>query len=97
MEAVLGEELDEFSYKEQMADVIAKTFPIWWEDKVRNEQDNLRKTVFQPFLNTCQKCGKTNCKTEIHHIISPKLLGGNEKSNLTILCKECHAKTFKKI
>ena len=93
---VLGEDLDPFDISKQLVDCLVKTFPCWWETKVRNEQTNLRRYTLQPYLTTCEKCGKTNCETELHHIISPYLLGGNEKENLLILCHDCHKETMKK-
>lgn len=93
---VLGENLDPLNISGQLADCLVKTFPCWWETKVRNEQANLRRYTLKPYLTTCEKCGKTNCKTELHHVLSPYLLGGNEKENLLILCHDCHKETMKK-
>ena len=93
---VLNEDFDPIMCEDQMMEALLKTFIYWWEHKVRNEQNQLRKSTLKPLLTTCEKCGKTNCKTEIHHIVSPLNLGGNEKENLLILCKDCHKETMKR-
>jgi len=61
---------------------------IWRSQKYRN----WRKAVFERDNYTCQKCGKTNCWIEAHHIKPfsnfPKLRF--ELSNGITLCKSCH-------
>lgn len=93
---VLNEEFDSRDYVDQAIDALKETFRYWWENKVRNEQQQLRKKILKPYLNTCEKCGKINCQTELHHVVSPIFLGGNEKENLLILCKDCHKETMKR-
>lgn len=42
--------------------------------------------------NTCQKCGRTRQKSQMHaHHIHPKWAGGKDESdNLVTLCPQCH-------
>lgn len=41
---------------------------------------------------TCQKCGITDCKLTVHHIIPWVLTHSDSPINLTSLCQSCHAK-----
>ena len=41
--------------------------------------------------NTCQLCGKDNCKLDIHHKIPYRYSNDNSPSNLITLCKSCHS------
>jgi len=40
----------------------------------------------------CQKCGITDCKLTVHHIIPWVLTHNDSMLNLVTLCKSCHAK-----
>jgi len=40
----------------------------------------------------CQKCGATDCKLTVHHIIPWVLTHSDSPINLTSLCQSCHAK-----
>ena len=76
-------------------EMLAVMFPVWWNRKVRNEMNTLRKS-YRGMTIKCEKCGCETKDFEIHHIISPYNFGGNEFSNLQFLCKKCHKETFKK-
>ena len=39
---------------------------------------------------TCQRCGKKNCRLEVHHIKFRRNGGTDDEENLITLCKECH-------
>ena len=43
----------------------------------------------------CQRCGKKNCRLEVHHIIYRSKGGSDDESNLITLCKECHDNVHK--
>lgn len=61
---------------------------------IRNstEMENWRKTVFEKYDYTCQKCNKRGCELNVHHIHSfssfPDL--AFETDNGIVLCKNCH-------
>ena len=62
-----------------------------WEYQKSNRLDeNLRKAVIIRDGNACRKCGLTDCKIEVHHIIPRRLKGNDTIDNLISLCKECH-------
>ncbi|AMX85017.1 HNH endonuclease [Geobacillus subterraneus] len=65
--------------------------PYRWEYHQSNRLDeNIRKAVILRDQNTCQKCGRTNCRIEVHHIIPRRLGGSNSIYNLICLCSDCH-------
>lgn len=62
----------------------------WQYQKSNRLDENLRIATIMRDGNTCQKCGKTNCRLEVHHI-TPKRIGGNDSIlNLITLCSSCH-------
>lgn len=79
--------------KEQLVDIIVALFPTWYAQRVRREMNSIRKKMNK--VQICELCGQQTNSFEVHHIISPFDLGGNELENLQILCKKCHKQTFK--
>ena len=41
---------------------------------------------------TCQKCKKTNCKLNVHHLIPYRETQNDNPENLVTLCVPCHKK-----
>jgi len=67
--------------------------PYRWEYQKSNRLDeNIRKAVIMRDHNTCQDCGVTNTRMEVHHIIPRRLNGSNSIQNLLTLCTSCHGK-----
>lgn len=67
--------------------------PFRWEYQQSNRLDeNIRKAVVLRDQNTCQDCGATNIRMEVHHIIPRRLNGGDSIYNLIALCSSCHEK-----
>ena len=63
---------------------------VWQYTKSNRLDENLRIATLIRDKFTCQKCGKTACGLEAHHII-PKRKGGNDSiRNLISLCNGCH-------
>lgn len=47
--------------------------------------------------NKCELCGYAECNCDVHHI-RPKSKGGtNDKSNLIVVCPNCHRKEHEKL
>ena len=53
---------------------------------------NVKSAVLSRDNYTCQICGKTHTRLEVHHIILRSEGGSNRMDNLAVLCKDCHAK-----
>ena len=53
---------------------------------------NVKSAVLSRDNYTCQICGKTHTRLEVHHIILRSEGGSNRMDNLVVLCKDCHAK-----
>ena len=51
---------------------------------------NAREHALDRDNYTCQCCGKTNCRLEVHHIIFRSNGGSNTLGNLVTLCEDCH-------
>ena len=49
-----------------------------------------REAILHRDNNTCQCCGKKNCRLEVHHIKFKSNGGTDDEENLITLCKECH-------
>lgn len=63
------------------------------DQKIRNEQTELRKTIITPD-SCCSKCGgKENL--ELHHILPVIIGGNNDEYNIIILCRNCHQRITK--
>jgi len=52
----------------------------------------IRDEVLKRDNYTCQHCGKTDCRFEVHHKIPAKMGGKDEIDNLITLCSICHKK-----
>lgn len=52
--------------------------------------DRLRRERLRIDNYTCQGCGATGVKENVHHIIQLSRGGPNELSNLITLCDNCH-------
>lgn len=50
-----------------------------------------REAILNRDNYTCQVCGKTHTRLEVHHIIFRSQGGTDEENNLITLCKECHS------
>ena len=67
--------------------------PYRWEYQQSNRLDeNIRKAAIIRDHNTCQDCGKTNTRMEVHHIIPRRFNGSDSIQNLLTLCSSCHKK-----
>lgn len=67
--------------------------PYKWEYQQSNRLDeNIRKAVILRDHNTCQDCGVTNTRMEVHHLIPRRLNGSDSIHNLITLCSACHVK-----
>lgn len=65
--------------------------PYKWEYQQSNRLDeNIRKAVVLRDHNTCQDCGLTNTRMEVHHITPRRLDGSDSIHNLITLCSTCH-------
>ncbi|MBQ2637439.1 MAG: HNH endonuclease [Methanobrevibacter sp.] len=53
---------------------------------------NVKQAVLSRDDYTCQICGKTEGKLEVHHIVFKKQGGSDRMDNLVCLCKDCHEK-----
>jgi 5-methylcytosine-specific restriction endonuclease McrA len=50
----------------------------------------LRARVLNAFAHKCAHCGATGVRLEVHHVDHDHQ--NNAPTNLTVLCKACHAK-----
>ncbi|MEH7246532.1 RNA-guided endonuclease IscB [Neobacillus niacini] len=67
--------------------------PYKWEYQQSNRLDeNIRKAVVLRDYNTCQDCGLSNTRMEVHHITPRRLNGSDSIHNLITLCSSCHEK-----
>ena len=53
---------------------------------------NVKQAVLSRDNYTCQICGKTELKLEVHHIVFKSNGGSDRMDNLVCLCKDCHEK-----
>ena len=68
--------------------------PYRWQYQKSNRLDeNIRKAVILRDGCKCMKCGKSNCRLEVHHIKPRRLKGSSTLGNLITLCTKCHQKT----
>ena len=68
--------------------------PYNWQYQESNRLDeNLRKAAILRDGCTCQECGKTKCRLEVHHIRARRFGGADTIGNLITLCSKCHQKT----
>lgn len=65
--------------------VVEKTVKSLWELSHRTVSKILRRANVP-----CQCCGYDRAPRDVHHILPRKQGGGNENSNLVILCPNCH-------
>ena len=56
---------------------------------------NVKQAVLSRDDYTCQICGKTEGKLEVHHIVFKSNGGSDRMDNLVCLCKDCHEKIHK--
>lgn len=67
--------------------------PYRWEYQQSNRLDeNIRKAVVLRDHNSCQNCGVTKIRLEVHHITPRRLNGSDSIHNLITLCSVCHEK-----
>ncbi|RBW68604.1 RNA-guided endonuclease IscB [Bacillus taeanensis] len=65
--------------------------PYQWDYQKSNRLDeNLRKAALMRDHFTCQDCGNTHCRLEVHHIIPRRLQGSDSIHNFITLCSSCH-------
>lgn len=50
----------------------------------------LREAILERDNHTCQECGATDCRLEVHHKIPARMNGKDEPDNLVTLCSICH-------
>lgn len=54
------------------------------------QQENFKQAAKARDGYKCQRCGKKNCRLEVHHLL-PRSRGGSDKlANLITLCSDCH-------
>ncbi|MDD5022441.1 MAG: HNH endonuclease [Endomicrobiaceae bacterium] len=96
---VLGNDLntgdDVYDYIDNLEDALFKLYFPYWEKLVRTECGVIRGR-YKNLSTKCDICGIMTDKIEIHHIISPKRGGGNDRANLQFLCHKCHTDTYGK-
>lgn len=51
--------------------------------------NNIRKSILERDHHQCQVCGKKP-SGQVHHLVTRRDGGGNEPTNLVILCGQCH-------
>ena len=56
---------------------------------------NLRASILSERGNACQKCKKKSDKLNVHHI-TYKRIGNEKKSDLLVVCENCHSKIHNK-
>jgi hypothetical protein len=66
----------------------------WHYQKSNRLDENLRIAVLMRENYACQKCGKTHCRLEVHHITPRRLDGPDSIYNLIALCSECHDRIY---
>jgi hypothetical protein len=67
--------------------------PFNWQYQQSNRLDeNIRKAAVLRDHNTCQECGESGTRMEVHHIIPRRLNGRDSIHNLITLCSVCHRK-----
>lgn len=49
-----------------------------------------REAILHRDNYTCQRCGKKNCRLEVHHIKFKSDGGTDDEENLITLCEDCH-------
>lgn len=82
---------------ETIEDAVRKMFPLYWANKVRNEQTTLSRRARKRGKGAvCSECGKA-LPTQMHHIIPVSEYGGNDEGNVVWLCKDCHNSAHKKV
>ena len=54
--------------------------------------DYLRGQILERDRYRCRKCGKPG-RLEVHHVRPIEQGGGNDRRNLTTLCRDCHIRT----
>ncbi len=59
---------------------------------VTPEWRELSKAMRQRDNYTCQRCGKTSCRLEVHHIVPWDICRNDAPDNLVSLCPQCHRK-----
>ena len=72
--------------------LISEKVKHWGYQKGFNyEFSSRRAAVLHRDSYTCQICGKTHARLEVHHIIFRSHGGTDDENNLITLCEECHA------
>lgn len=72
--------------------LISEKVKHWGYQKGFNYEFSSRKAaVLHRDSYTCQICGKTHTRLEVHHIIFRRHGGTDDENNLIALCEECHA------
>jgi len=72
--------------------LISEKVKHWGYQKGFNyEFSSRREAVLHRDNYTCQICGKTHTRLEVHHIIFRSHGGTDDENNLITLCEECHA------
>ena len=93
---VLSEEIETPQWSEDYIELLEKCFNkmfyFYFVATVRKEQDVLQKSYKKIIKPKCELCGCNCNKLEMHHKIPVCSYGGNERSNLMFLCKDCHKK-----
>ena len=65
------------------------------ETRLRTNRPSWRTLVAEIIQRdnyTCQKCGTTDCRLAVHHVIPWVLTHSDSPMNLITLCQSCHAK-----
>ncbi len=62
----------------------------WHYQKSNRLDEHLRIAALMRDQYTCQSCGKTDCRLEVHHITPRRLNGADSILNLITLCSSCH-------
>ncbi|WP_445506848.1 RNA-guided endonuclease IscB [Niallia sp. 03190] len=62
----------------------------WHYQKSNRLDEHLRIAALMRDQYTCQSCGETDCRLEVHHITPRRLKGADSILNLITLCSSCH-------
>ena len=79
-----SDEVRQQPYKEFLSCVKMRDYPDNW--------DQLRAAILERDNHRCQGCGVSNTELHVHHIVPLGAGGTNVKSNLQVLCEDCHGR-----
>lgn len=77
-------------YLDDLESALWRTFGYWYANKVRCEQPSIINHYIKTgHITRCEICNH-KLPLELHHIIPVCQGGGNERSNIIFVCRNCH-------